>query len=224
MDELELCKLWNQVQSLSASVEALIALVNILIGGRVKRALTTPASYSAMSTLEQDIIVALIDGYEAIYPCCSSPIRDCNEVEIQSVADRVGLLHTQFRAMTNLTQAFTDSYFVYEKKIGELGDCAAYSTALLTSPTTTTLVPTTTSSPATTTAANTCCPEFILQPDICDLLCLLYGSARYKRGIPAAEIPAGTIGLMASNSSIIYKMKSVYVYLDSHMNCFQGNI
>ena len=85
-DSSELCKLWAQIQTLSATVNALTG--SAANGKRSRRSLTSQANYQDMTSDEQETIVALIDAYKAIIPCCY-PSMDCNGVAIKDVFSRI---------------------------------------------------------------------------------------------------------------------------------------
>jgi hypothetical protein len=110
VDEIELCKLWNNVQSLSASVETLIGLVNqLLANGRRKRAVSAlPSStLAAMSPLEQQVVSAMSAATTAISSCLAGT---CNRTLVGQLTLQVGSLADQMLAVTNLSDTFQTAY------------------------------------------------------------------------------------------------------------------
>jgi len=178
--------LWNQVQGLSASVSNLIILVTQVLaaqGRHVRQSddnlgnwlnvITTqaPALQDNMTALESECIVAMEQAYAAIYPCCQ-PSKDCNETYINSTSYLLSGFQSQLEAIGNITQAFNNSFWIVEAKIGDLDqNCgnmglvtavpttaapttAAPTTAAPSAATTMTVAPTT-AAPSTTVAAPT---------------------------------------------------------------------
>jgi hypothetical protein len=108
VDEIELCKLWNNVQSLTASVESLIELVNKMLSGRRKKRLaldTTTAS--AMSELEQQVLAAMADASAAIGACLAFR---CNPVRLGQLSVQIADLTGQVAAETAISSAFQAAY------------------------------------------------------------------------------------------------------------------
>ena len=161
--------MWNQVQGLSASVSNLIILVTQVLAaqGRYVRqsddnlgnwlpinVITTqaPGLQDNMTALESECIVAMEQAYAAIYPCCQ-PSKDCNETYINSTSYLLGGFQSQFEAIGNITQAFNNSFWIVEAKIGDLDqNCGNMG---LTSPSTAALVTAVPTTAAPTTAAPT---------------------------------------------------------------------
>ena len=187
--------MWNQVQSLSGSVQDLIILVQqVLAAGRFIRSdnddrvllpfvttTTTVAAPQQMTALESECITAMNQAYDAIYPCCK-PSKDCNETFINSTAYFVGSFQAQLESVGNITEVFNDTYWIIAAKIGELDEnCESMSmaTAASTTPSTTVAAPTvaeettsTTAVSTTSTTAYACCPEYEDKHD-CEALCAL---------------------------------------------------
>jgi hypothetical protein len=112
VDEIELCKLWNNVQSLTASVESLIALVNKMLSGRRKKRLaidTTTASITAaaMSLLEEQVLAAMADASAAIGACLAFR---CNPVRLGQLSVQIADLTGQVAAQTTISSAFQAAY------------------------------------------------------------------------------------------------------------------
>jgi len=109
----------------------------------------SPDVQNNMTSLESECIEAMNQAYAAIYPCCQ-PSKDCNETVINSTAYYVGSFKSQLEAVGNITQAFNESFWIIEAKIGELDqNCGnmGFSTAVPS--------PSVTSTPSKTVAAPT---------------------------------------------------------------------
>jgi len=210
VDEIELCKLWNQVQSLSTTVDTLISLVNaLLLGKRSKRSLSLPGNYQNMTTTEQETLVALIDAYNAIFPCCF-PATDCNELVIDEVSARISSLNTQLEAAGTLSQAFIAEYSTYTGQITELDEtCGRTPSTTVSTETTATTVTTTV-----TTTESVCCPEYSsLEPEVCALLCALVFGRRRRSEL--------SIDSAVSTESSTVAMEEAYILLFTRLRCIR---
>jgi hypothetical protein len=147
-----------------------------------------PTLQNNMTALESECIVAMNQAYAAIYPCCQ-PSKDCNETYLNSTAYFVGSFQSQFESIGNITQAFNESFWIVEAKIGDLDqNCGNMAMTTTTKQTTTTTTPTTTVS-TTTTPGYVCCPEYEDNHD-CEALCALNNQVNDLEAQIAAIIAA----------------------------------
>ena len=145
MVEIQLCGCYNAVQGLTVTIELKI---EIQLSGTI--ILTTPSSLSEMTDLEQNVILALIEAYDSIFPCCN-PTKNCDGTDITAATDRINFLHTLVENLTSFTQTFMEAYRRYTERIDELdANCGIMNIA-----STTTTKATTTTTAATTTTTTT---------------------------------------------------------------------
>jgi len=129
VDEVELCKLWNQIQSLDDTVDTLVVLVNQLIALQIGRRrirellpfvnstnTTTTITPLPMTSLEVEVIAATKQTYNTISPCCF-PKQDCNETAINNMAVIIGSYQTQLETEGNITQTFKDEFDIQKRKL-----------------------------------------------------------------------------------------------------------
>jgi len=172
------------VQSLTASVESLIALVNKMLSGRRKKRLaidTTTASTTAaaMSLLEQQVLAAMADASAAIGACLAFR---CNPVRLGQLSVQIADLTGQVAAETAISSAFQAGYQDARRNMDIL-DLTAASGPLtkvsgapqvtpLVGPTVAAATPLTT----TTTTTSLCCWQFNYLPlNECIAMCQANG-------------------------------------------------
>ncbi len=100
------------MQSLTASVESLIALVNKMLTGRRKKRLaiditTASTTAAAMSLLEEQVLAAMADASAAIGSCLAFR---CNPVRLGQLSVQIADLTGQVAAETAISSAFQAAY------------------------------------------------------------------------------------------------------------------
>jgi hypothetical protein len=144
VDEMQLCILWNEIQSMNDACNKLFAS---------NRRQMLP--FVNMTQLEWEIIDAMDQAYHAILPCCF-PAQDCNEAAIIANASQIGSYQTQLESIGFVTPLFEGNYTIEEARHAYL-DANCGNPGPTTAPTT----------------LGPCCPEFVGFPkchDLCDVL------------------------------------------------------
>ena len=162
------------MQSLSASVETLIGLVNkLLANGRVKKraaADLTSTSVAAMSLLEQQVVTVMTEAVSAISACLAGR---CNTTQIGQLTSQIGGLAGQFEMLTTITPAFQVAFQAASGNMQAIEATAAAGTAAITTtaaPASLTLAAAATTTSAVNTAAaasasaGACCWQFQYLP------------------------------------------------------------
>jgi hypothetical protein len=180
VDEIELCKLWNNVQSLTATVDTLIALVNqMLANGRKKRSAeySTTTAAASMSQLEQQIIAVMLETNTAIGSCL---MGHCNSSQLSQLNLQVISVTGQLQVVTTLSSTFETAFQSARATLESLEHAAANGPeagvtfvatssvpAVATTPpqaAATTLQSPAATATAATSAAGLCCWEFSYLP------------------------------------------------------------